>query len=255
MDIDNELEHPLVAVSGGTGDIGMAIAQKLAVAGADVAICDISDKPNHGEWEANWYHGKVDVTDANAVDEWYEKVGKHFGRTPNLVISNAGVATMKQHLELSPDEWRRELDVNLNGAFYFTDAGVRRLVATGRPGRVVFIGSWAAHAPHRKLPAYSASKAGLRMLSKTLALELAEHGILVNEVAPGYVDCGMSGRKFSERPNGAALARAKVPIQKLISADEVAAQVLFLCSSHARQITGTTLLQDGGLSLLQGPAK
>jgi len=248
MKISQELYPPLVAISGGLGDIGRAITQALHEAGAEVAVSDLASESGAGD-----YYASLDVTDAAAVERWYDGVAARFGRAPNLIIPNAATATFKPHLEITSEEWRREIDVNLNGAYYFARAGASRLLAGGQPGRMVFIGSWAAHAPHGKLPAYSVAKAGLRMAMQTLALELAPRGVLVNEVAPGYVQAGLSGRVFAAQPDVAAAAAARVPVRRLITADEVARQVLFLCSDDGRHYAGATLLQDGGLSLYQGP--
>lgn len=248
MQISSELKPALAAISGGLGDIGQAIAQVLRAAGAEVAIADLPSEGSGAD-----FYGQLDVTDPMAVEKWFDAVTAKFGRAPNLIIPNAATATFKRHFEVSNEEWRREIDVNLNGAYYFATAGAARLIKAAHFGRIVMIGSWAGHAPHPKLPAYSVAKAGLRMLTQTLALELAPRGILVNEVAPGYVHAGLSGRVFSANPDIAATATGRVPVRQLITAEEVARQVLFLCSGDARHYVGATLLQDGGLSLYQGP--
>jgi len=251
MDIDPALKPALAAISGGLGDIGQAIARALSAAGAEIALADLAAVPAPAQ---GFFHAAADVTDPAAVEAWYAEVTARFGRAPNLIIPNAATATFQRHLEITPAQWNREIDVNLNGAFHFAEAGTRRLVQDGRPGRVVFLGSWAGHAPHRMLPAYCAAKAGLRMLNQTMALELAPRGILVNEVAPGYVHAGLSGRVFDRDPAAADAARAAVPIRELLTADDVALQVLHLCSRAAAHLTGTTIIQDGGLSLLRGPS-
>jgi len=258
LELDPQLDSPLLAVSGALGDIGSAIALTLARAGADIAACDLGEEAGElrGAVEAlgrRFFYARADVADAQAVNDWYGKVRGVFGRAPNVIVPNAAVVTLQPWLGLEVAQWEREIGVNLSGALYFARAGVEPLVAAGRPGRVLFIGSWAAHAPHRHLPAYSVTKAGLRMLCKTLALELAEHRILVNEIAPGYVDGGLSGKIFREHPEIKARSRRGVPIHELLTPEDTAEQALFLCSRYARQTTGATLLQDGGLSLLQGP--
>src|SRR5690606_1294359 len=96
--------------------------------------------------------------------------------------------------EISPSDWNSQLNVNLSGAFYLAQNAAQRLLTAHRGGRIVFVGSWAAHAPHLNMIPYSVSKAGLRMLCKCMALELAPHQITVNEIAPGYVDAGLSGK-------------------------------------------------------------
>ncbi len=242
-----EIAPGIVAISGGLGDIGLATSRLFAEAGCRVALGDMTERPVC--LDAGWFYQKVDVSDADAVEAWYASAVSHFGETPAYIIPNAAMVTMAPHLEVTPAQWKREIDVNLNGAFYFANAGVTRLVKAGRPGRVVFVGSWAGHAPHRVIPAYSVAKAGMRMLNQTLALELAPHGILVNEIAPGYVDAGLSGRIFEAEPENRIKAQARVPINRLLTAKDVASQIFYLCSDVASQITGTTLLQDGGLSL------
>jgi NAD(P)-dependent dehydrogenase (short-subunit alcohol dehydrogenase family) len=132
-------------------------------------------------------------------------------------------------------------------------AAVLRLLHHRLPGRVVFIGSWVARTPQTHIPAYCVTKAGLRMLARVMALELAPHGILVNEVAPGNVDAGLSARIFEQNPAWRERNLLRVPIREMSSAEEVAYQVAHLCDPENRQMTGSVLLMDGGLSLLSGP--
>jgi len=253
---------PLAAISGGLGDIGRAVALVLAQDGADIAIGDIDEKSRELAELVNQletlgrrcFFQSVDVADAAAVGQWYDDVAQEFGRTPNWIIPNAAIVTFKPYPDLSAAEWRREMAVNLDGSFHWAHTGIERLTQASLGGRVVFVGSWAAHAPHKRLPAYSVTKAGVRMLMKTLALEYAGSGILVNEVAPGYVDAGLSAQSFQQAPERRERAKKAVPIGALLLPTDVAQLVRFLCSSQASQITGTTLLQDGGLSLIQGPA-
>jgi glucose 1-dehydrogenase len=151
---------------------------------------------------------------------------------------------------MTSDEWSRELQVNLTGAFHMAQAGAARLLARQAHGRIVFIGSWAGHAPHPSIPAYCVAKAGLRMLCRCMALELAPSGILVNEVAPGYVDAGLSAKVWLTNPGARERAAARVPTGQLIAAEEVAQQVAQLCEPSNRHTTGSVLLMDGGLSLV-----
>jgi glucose 1-dehydrogenase len=118
------------------------------------------------------------------------------------------------------------------------------------PGRVVFVGSWAGTKVHQHIPAYSVSKAGLNMLCKCMALELAPHQILVNEIAPGYVAAGLTGRIWKDLPGEEEKSTRLVPIRAVMSAQEVAAQIVYLCHPANKHMTGSTLLMDGGLSLL-----
>lgn len=243
-------------ISGGLGDIGRAIVLEFAKNGANVALCDLhSSHLADGFLKELDAYGKqsmydqVNVEDAEAVKNWVAKVENIFG-TPGIIIANAAIVTFSSVSAITPAQWSHELRINLDGAFHLTQSATARLVAKGLPGRVVFIGSWAAHSVHPTIPAYCVSKAGLRMLCKCMALELASHHILVNEIAPGYVDAGLSGRSFEKDPVMKENARLKVPVKELISAVEVAHQVISLCHPLNKHMTGSTVLMDGGLSLL-----
>ncbi len=197
------------------------------------------------------HYAQVDVGDAAAVGAWIDAVEAELG-IATLIVPNAAIVTLKNALDITPEEWQRELRVNLDGAFHVAQAGAKRLRHHERAGRIVFIGSWAAHAPHSHIAAYSVAKAGMRMLSQCLALDLAPHGITVNEVAPGYVNAGLSAQIWEKHPHLRQKAVGKVPVRLLIEPEEVALQVAYLCEESSRHITGSTLLMDGGLSLLSG---
>ncbi|GMV98627.1 MAG: hypothetical protein AMXMBFR83_29760 [Phycisphaerae bacterium] len=242
-------------ISGGLGDIGRAIALELARRGADVAVGDVlaerKARPVLREVEALGRRGRydrVDVSDAEAVAGWVQAVEGDLG-PPTLIVPNAAIVRPAGFADLAPADWRAELSVNLDGAFHLAHFATRRLVRRKKPGRVVFIGSWAAHAVHPHIPTYCVSKAALRMLMRCLAAELAPRGIYVNEVAPGYVDAGLSGRFFRADPALKKACRARVPNRLLIDADEVARHVAWLCEPANRHMVGSTLLMDGGLSL------
>jgi glucose 1-dehydrogenase len=241
-------------ISGGLGSLGRAIAREAACAGADIAIGDIL-KPEESQESLEELrrtgrravYDEVDVSDPRAVEAWIGRVEKALD-TPDVIIPNAAVVTAHDIRSISPEQWLLEMDVNLNGVFYLARGAANRLLALGRPGHIVMLGSWAGHAPHPDIPAYCVSKAGLRMLCRCLALNLAPAGILVNEVAPGFVSAGLS-RTFHVQPQLKEQAERWVPAHRLIEPKEVAAQVIQLCDKSNRNITGTVVVIDGGLSL------
>jgi len=250
----NELTNQVAIISGGLGDIGRAIAIELARRGADIALGDIApavaatpilEALNTLECKANYT--QVDTANAQQVSDWVTQVEAELG-TPSLIIPNAAIATLKNTKEISAEEWTREISINLNGAFFLAQTAALQLSQHNKPGRIVFVGSWAAERPHQHIPAYSASKAALRMLMQCMALDFAPH-ILINEIAPGYVNAGLSGRIFAEKPEIKEAARLRVPIQQLIEPEEVAAQVAHLCDPANRHMTGSVLTMNGGLSL------
>ncbi|MDQ6480046.1 SDR family oxidoreductase [Dyadobacter sp. LHD-138] len=249
-------EGKTVILSGGLGDIGRSVARGFAREGANIGIGDILPEPDAAAFleeikslGVSCHYYQVDVTDAAAVQEWILEAEKHLG-VAHIIIANAATVTVASIHSITPEQWARELRVNLDGAFYLTQGATARLLHHGLPGRVVFVGSWAAHSVHAHIPAYSVSKAGLRMLCQCLALELAPHNILVNEIAPGYVEAGLSAGIWNKNPGLKDVSREKVPVKKIISPQSVAWQIMQLCHPENEHMTGSTVLMDGGLSLL-----
>jgi len=195
------------------------------------------------------HYTKVDVTRYEAVRAWVETVEKEIG-LPDIIIPNAATVTLGSIHHFTADELARELGVNLNGAFHLAKAATERLVARRHPGQVLFIGSWAADHVHTHIPAYCVSKAALRMLCRCLALELAPKGILVNELAPGCVDAGLSRQLQERNPTLRKQALKKIPLKQLISPEEVARLAAHLCQPENKNMTGSTVVIDGGISLI-----
>lgn len=250
------LEKKTVLISGALGDIGRAVALAFAAQGAGVALGDIQPEaaaaPLLQELTAMGvpcHYTPVDVSDAVAVDRWLQAAETALGPV-SMVVANAATVTIAGLYQVTAEQWRKELQVNLDGAFYVTRAVTARMLEQRITGSVVFVGSWAGEVAHAHIPAYSVSKAGLRMLSKCMALELAPHGIMVNEIAPGYVDAGLSRVVWEQAPDQKEQARLKTPVRQLITPQQVAREVVRLCDPENRHITGSVLLMDGGLSLL-----
>lgn len=249
MKRDRTLAQQVAVISGGAGDIGRAIARRLHAQGARVALGDVLPAAKVRSRVAKFHYTEVDVSSVEATEAWLAQVTRDLG-APTLIVPNAAVVELGSALKTSTETWNRTLNVNLTGAFLLAQLAAKRLLAARRQGRIVFVGSWAAHAPHPNIAAYCAAKAGLRMAMKCLALELAPHGILVNEVAPGRVDAGLSKRLFDQTPGFRQRARAEVPLRSLLDPAEVADGVAYLCRPDNRQMTGAVLLLDGGLSLV-----
>ncbi len=242
-------------VSGGLGDIGRATVLELASRGASVAFCDLRPAAEADELLASVAslgvtarYRVTDVADAAAVEGWVADVERELG-TPDLAVVNAAIVSVAPLSRLDASTWRRELSVNLDGAFHLARSAARLLRERGKPGRIVFVGSWAADHVHLQIPAYCVGKAGLRMLMKCMAAELAPHGILVNEIAPGFVDAGLAAQFHEADPGAREASRRLVPVGELIEAADVARQIANLCAPENRHMTGATVLMDGGLSL------
>ena len=234
----------IAVVTGAAGSIGSAIVEHFLSLGARVAGSDLNAAPSARD---RIRMDAVDVTSPAAVHEWVSSVVKTWG-APTIGVICAGISKAGRLATLSDDDWRSVLSVNLDGAFYSARAIIRAMLAAKIRGRIVFVGSWAAHAPHPHIGAYSMSKAALRSLCQTLALDHAEDGILVNEVAPGIVDAGLSRELFRRDPALAGRTMAAIPSGRLIQPEDVARDVAFLASPENRHTTGAVLISDGGLS-------
>ena len=254
----NSFKNHKVIISGALGDIGKSIVREFVKVGACVAMGDIKSIAEANDFleevskinrEVKVIYSQVDVRLPEEVKSWVNLASKKIG-TLDIIIPNAATVTLKKILETDPLEWSEELKVNLDGAFYLSKYAIEKLIKEKVPGRVVFIGSWAADVVHPNLPVYCISKAALRMLSKCLALELAKNNILVNELAPGYVDAGLSKKVFEGDLTAKDEAIRKVPVRRIISPEEVAKSVIWLSDFKNNHMTGSTLLMDGGLTLL-----
>lgn len=239
-----------VIVSGAADGIGLGIATRFAAAGDRVAMLDLDATKLESAVERVRAGGgdaiclRVDVRDAASVRDTIQAAVNAFGRI-DVAVSNAGVYPNKPVLEMEEDEWDRVLDTNLKGTFLFTRAAARQMVAQGGGGKICTIASGAHLLGRIGAAHYCASKAGLVLYTKVLAMELAEHRINVNVVSPGFVDVG-------ERPGVSAVYRdtisKSIPWGRTGRPADVANAVFFVCSDEAEFITGAVLSVDGGTS-------
>ena len=187
---------------------------------------------------------QADLHDGEAGARVIEELADALGSV-DVFVSNAGYGTSKPVLELTADEWRGVVEVDLTAAFLCFQAAAKRMVAQGGGGRVIFVTSVHEHIPLKGNAPYSAAKHGLGGLVKVAALELAEHGILVNAVAPGQIATRMTGQEDQEpEPSDG------IPLGRAGKADEIAQSVAFLAGQGASYVTGASLVVDGGLSLI-----
>lgn len=251
----NALNDHTVIISGALGDIGRATVLECARQGANIAAGDILNseaaatiKTDVEKLGRRFHYQQCDVASATDVSDWIDEVTKELG-LPDIVVSNAAVVKKMNLRDIDSAEWQRQIAINLTGSFNLASSCANRLVKKHVPGRIVLVGSRAAAAIHQNMPAYCVSKAGLRMLMKCMAAEFAQNQILVNEIAPGIVDAGMSAKIFDEDPALKEKLISQIPVKQFITSEEIAKQIVNLSSFDNQHITGTTLLIDGGLSL------
>jgi 3-oxoacyl-[acyl-carrier protein] reductase len=238
-------------VTGGSRGIGRAVACALASAGHRIAVCYSNDaegaKETVGAVEAAGTEGiavRCDVADAASVDTAFGAVEEAFGPV-ELLVNNAGITRDGLLVRMSDDQWSDVLTTNLTGCFHTIRRAAPKMMRA-RFGRIVNVSSVSAHAGQAGQANYSAAKAGMVGLTRSVARELASRGITCNVVAPGPIVTAMTEGLPAEWH---AWANETVPLGRLGTPEEVAAAVTFLCADDAGYVTGAVLPVDGGLGM------
>ena len=236
-------------ITGGVGDLGYACAEKMADMGLDVALIDIKDDPERvsalRDKGASVLYVRADVASREAVRNAVENVWDEFGRL-DVCMCNAGISMNVPFLDYTVEQWNHHMDVNLNGYFHVTQEVAKRWVDGGHQGKVIFTGSWVQDIPYKLIAPYCVSKAGVWMLARCAALELAPHGITVNAIAPGIVEAGLTARELRDFPEFREEFMGLIPLGRIQQAEDVADVVGFLISDASNYLTGTTITCDGG---------
>ncbi len=232
-------------VTGSTRGIGKAIAETLAGAGARVAVVG-RDQARAAEVAATIGGGAqgfgADVGDPASVVALVEGVEAAFGQV-DILVNNAGLTKDNILFRIKDEDWDTVLDANLRGAFVAIRAASRGMMKR-RWGRIINIASIVGITGNKGQANYAASKAGLIGLTKSVAKELGSRNILVNAVAPGFIETDMTA---AMTPEARAALSGQIPLDRLGSPQDIAATVAFLASDHASYITGQVLVVDGGM--------
>src|SRR4051812_11858577 len=248
---------PSAIVTGSDSGIGRATAVRLAQDGFDVGITWHRDEAGANETaEEARAQGRTavvrrsDVSNVGDAIAMVEELTRELGGL-DAFVNNAGTGHSTPVLEVTLEEWRTVTETDLTGAFFAAQAAAKQMVAQGRGGRIVNVTSVHEHVPLEGSVAYTAAKHGLGGVTKVMALELAEHGITVNSVAPGEIATPMTGQ-----PDGDPHAeeRPGIPAGRPGDAREIAAGIAFLCSPGASYTTGASFVIDGGMLLMAAMA-
>jgi len=244
-------DHNVIVTGAGRG-IGEATARRFAAEGADVLLISRTEADVAGVAESirgnggNAWHQAGDVSSSADVERIVAAAEARWNGRIHVLVNNAGIDHDCRFLEFPEAEWRHVIGVNLTGPF-LCGQRVAKVMAASGGGAIVHIASIDALGADGNQVAYNASKAGLRGLNRTMAMELAEHGIRSTIVNPGYVATALTrGYVGDEMFEYMTTRFARVPQRRMAEPDEIAAAVAFLASEDARHITGTELTVDGG---------
>jgi 2-deoxy-D-gluconate 3-dehydrogenase len=242
------LAGEVAVVTGGSRGIGQAVAELFAHLGADVGLVQRGDAAD----TAAGIHAagrrahvvRVDLRDARAAAQAVDEVADILGGL-DVCVSSAGVIQRKPALDVTLDEFREVIDVNVTGAFAVSQAAARHFVAGETAGRIVHLASQLSFFGGVNVAAYAASKGAVAQLAKSQANEWAPLGIRVNAVAPGWVETEMTAELKANAPRYAEIT-GRIPLGRWGSPEEVAGAVAFLVSPAARYLHGHVLAVDGG---------
>ena len=244
---------PAAIVTGSDSGIGKASAVALAQRGWDVGITWHEDEEGALDTKREVQHygqraevRELDLARFDTVQPTIGELADALGGVDALV-NNAGTGISAPFLEYELADFQHVIDVDLTGQFLAAQEAARRMVAAGGGGRIVNVTSVHEHVPLREASAYCAAKGGLGLLTKVMALELAEHGITVNAIAPGEITTPMTG---AEDVDPRTEERPGIPAGRPGDAREIAAFVAFLCGPESSYATGESIVVDGGLLLM-----
>lgn len=253
-DLSIDLGGRTAIITGAATGIGSAIATRFARSGAKVVV-NYPTEEDHANAKKvlaaiQRIGGEVilacaDITRERDADALIATAVEHFGSI-DILVCNAGIEEAHSVVDMPLDVWERILQVNLTGSFLCARSAARAMIARGRGGRIINISSVHEDLAMPQNAAYAASKGGLRMFMRTLALELGAHAVTVNNIAPGAIATRMN-REIRENPRAHEKLIHEIPLGRVGAASEVAGLATYLASRAAGYVTGATYVIDGGL--------
>ena len=240
-----DLKGKNIIVTGASGGIGNSIIEKLNYAGANILASGTRvEKLN--ELKNNFENIKIlkfDISQSDKIEEFVENATKELGGNLDCIVNNAGLTQDNLAIRMSLDEWKRVIDINLTSTFLLSKFAIKKMLKN-KSGKIVNITSVVGHTGNLGQANYTASKAGIVAMSKSLAIEYAKKNINVNCISPGFIKTAMTDKldqKFKE------LIISKIPSARLGEPTDIANAVLFLASDQSNYINGETIHINGGM--------
>lgn len=241
------LDGKRALITGASRGIGLGIARALSAAGANVILAArASSDLDDGARELDMPGVTLDLDDVRSIPAAYDEIVASYGR-PDILINAAGTTRRAPAESLSMEDWNAVISLNLTAVFALSQAFARHLIAAGEKGRIVNIASLMTFGARRTTAAYTASKGGLGQLTKALAIDWADKGILVNAIAPGFIQTRMT-EPLQNNAEFDAWVKVRTPLARWGVPEDIARPAVFLCSPAADFITGQVIYVDGGLT-------
>ncbi len=260
-----DLTGEVVVITGAVMGIGKGIAIRLAEAGASILIADLVSlkEAENTLNELKQIGGKVsyiqiDLSDTNHISRIVDKAIKDFGDI-HILVNNAGIYSYIPFIQMTEGLWDKTMDVNLKAVAFLSKAVVNVMIDKKHAGRIINISSIGAIKPTGNLSQYDSSKGGVRMLTRSMAKEVAKYGITVNDIAPGGINTPgikkIMGDNVTKEQEEALQKQTEqfiktLPLQRMGEPEDIANAVLFLASDASSYMTGSTMIVDGGMLLV-----
>ncbi len=241
----SNLEKKYIIVTGASGGIGNAIIKKLSAAGANILASGTKIEKLE-ELKKNFEGLKIlkfDISQSDKIEEFIENATNELGGSLDGIINNAGITQDNLAIRMSLDEWQKVIDINLTSTFLMSKFAIKKMLKN-KSGKIVNITSVVGHTGNLGQANYTASKAGIAAMSKSLAIEYAKKNININCISPGFIKTAMTDKiddKFKE------VIISKIPSARLGEPEDIANAVLFLSSDQSNYINGETLHVNGGM--------
>ena len=241
----NDLKHKNIIVTGASGGLGNSIVKKLYENGANI-LATGTKKEKLDDLKSQFNNIKIlsfDISQMDEIDKFMENATEELGGNLYCIVNNAGITRDNLAIRMSADEWKKVIDVNLTSTFLLSKSAIKKMLKN-KQGKIINITSVVGHTGNLGQANYTAAKAGIVAMSKTLAIEYAKKNININCISPGFIKTNMTEKIDSKYKE---IILSKIPSARLGEPEDIANAVLFLASNQSDYINGETLHVNGGM--------